>query len=159
MPVTPNSSTPIAPVRFGVRIIERPLEHHRRAAGEQRRVDHVAVADDPADVGRRPPDVGRLQPEAPPPHAEDVDLVAAVGVDRQLRLGGRPRRGQDEGRLVRLHRLPSRRSARRRRDRNCVPRHVAARARSGAGPSVRCRTMTRSTVRSADDALDGRVPL
>ena len=88
----------------GVRVVERALEHDRRAAGDQRRVDHVAVADDPADVRGRPPDVVRLQPEAPAAHAGDVDLIAAVRVDRQLGLGGRARGGQDERRLVGLHR-------------------------------------------------------
>ena len=32
-----------------------------------------------------------------------MDLIAAVGVNRQLGLGGRARGGQDKGRLVRLH--------------------------------------------------------
>ena len=60
------------PVGVGVRVIERALECDRRAPDEQRRVDHVAVADDPTDVGRRPPDVGRPQAKAPFPHRDHV---------------------------------------------------------------------------------------
>jgi hypothetical protein len=92
-----------APVRVGVRMVERAFEGDRRAAGQQRRIDHVAVADDPADVGGGPPDVGRLQAEAPAAHARDVHLIAAVRVDGQLGRGGGPRRREDECRGVRLH--------------------------------------------------------
>ena len=144
MPVTPNSSTPIRQFVSGVRIVERAFEHHRRAAGNQRRVDHVAVADDPADVRGRPPDVVRLQPEAPPAHADDVDLIAAVGVDRQLRLGGRARGGED------VRRLRSPPSARSRCPDSPPPRGMrptSRRGRDASGPaaSVRWSTMTRST--------------
>ena len=41
-------------------MIERALESDGRAPREQRCVDHVAVADDPADVRGRPPHVRRL---------------------------------------------------------------------------------------------------
>src|SRR5262249_54879183 len=47
------------PDQAGRRVVDRPLEGDRAAAGQQWRVDDVAVADYPADVGGRPPDVAR----------------------------------------------------------------------------------------------------
>src|SRR5262249_29319265 len=69
----------------------------------QRRVNDVAVADDPADVGCRPPDVFRLEAEAPPRHADDMDLIAAMRVNRELGPSRRSRGGQNEGWFVRFH--------------------------------------------------------
>ena len=86
-------------------MIERALEGDRGAAGEQRRVDDVAVADHPPDVAGRPPDVGLLEPEHPLGHGVDVDLVGTVGVDGELGLGGGAGGGQDVGRLVGLQLL------------------------------------------------------
>ena len=45
----------------------------------------------------------RRRPEDPAAHRGDVDLVAAVDVDGQLRLRGRPRRREDVRGLVGLH--------------------------------------------------------
>ena len=148
MPVTPNSSTARASCPRA-RVVERALEHHRGAAGQERRVHHVAVADDPADVGGRPPDVGRLQPEAPPAHAGDVHLIAAMRVHGQLRLRRRAGRGENQGRLVGLH-LDVRRSTglspRREKvipaeDRSCLAFRRAVRS----GLTVRASTTTCST--------------
>jgi hypothetical protein len=91
------------PVRIRLRIVECTLKSNRRAADQERRVDHVAVADDPADVRCRPPHVSRLQAKAPLSHAHDVHLIAAVRVNGELRLRGRSRGGEDERRLVGLH--------------------------------------------------------
>ena len=88
-------------VRLGK--VERPLVGNGGAAEQQRGVDDVAVADDPADVRRRPPHVVGPQPEHPVAHAADVDLVRTVGVYHQLRRGGGARGGQDVGRIVGLH--------------------------------------------------------
>ena len=119
-----------SPVRVGLRKVERALEDDARAAGEQRTVDDVAVADDPADVGGRPPDVRRPQREHPAAHAVDVHLVPAVRVHRQLRPRGRARRREDEGRLVRLHGRPvARLSAAARQE--IGPADVARLSRSG----------------------------
>ena len=96
------------PVGFGVGMIERALEHDGRAADEQRRIHHVAVADDPADVGSGPPHIGRLHAEAPPSHADDVDLIAAVRVDGELGLRGGAGGRENPGRLVGLHPLARR---------------------------------------------------
>ena len=85
------------------RVVDRPLVGDRRATGDERGVDDVAVADHPTDVGCRPPDVVGPETEDPATHRGDVDLVSAVGVDRQLRPGGRAGGGEDEGRLVGLH--------------------------------------------------------
>ena len=147
-------------VRLGV--VEGPLEHHRRAADEQGRVHHVAVAHDPADVRRRPPDVVGPQAEAPAGHARDVHLIAAVGVDRELGLGGGPRRGEDERGLVRLHRDPVARVAGPSRE-EVAPRHlrrrVEGRRRVGAlqhhDPLHR---VPRSAQRVVDDRLQRHVP-
>src|SRR6266536_2469302 len=87
-------------------VVEGALERERGAARQQRRVDDVAVADDPADVGGGPPDVALVQAEAPAPHRVDVHLVPAVDVHRELRLRRGARGGEDERRLVRLHLHP-----------------------------------------------------
>src|SRR3712207_7041227 len=83
-------------------MVERSLVRDRRAAGEERGVDDVAVPDYPADVRGRPPDVVGAEPEAEASHRVDPDLVAAVRMDGELRLRRRPRRGEDECGLVRL---------------------------------------------------------
>ena len=73
------------------------------AAYQQRGVHNVAVAHYPSDVRGRPPDVGGFHAEAPARHAGYAHLVSPLGVDRQLRLGGRAGGGQDIGCLVGLH--------------------------------------------------------
>jgi hypothetical protein len=65
----------------------------------------VAVTDHPSDVGRGPPHIALAQAEDPISHGVDVDLVAAVRMDRQLRPGRGARGGQDERRLVGLQPL------------------------------------------------------
>ena len=107
-----------------MRVIQRPLEDHGGAAGHERRVHHVAVADDPADIGRRPPHVGRLETEAPAAHADHVDLVAAVCVDRELRFRRRAGGGKNERRLVGFHRHMVAALAGRPGEKR-LPRHVA----------------------------------
>ena len=96
--------TPLAlddrPRRVGVRVVERALVGDRRRAGHERRVDDVAVADDPADVGRRPPGLAGAEAEHPVAHRGDVDAVAAVAVDGELGLGRRAGRREDERRIV-----------------------------------------------------------
>ena len=75
------------------------LVEDRRAAGEERRVDDVGMADDPADVGGRPEHVARVRVvdvrHAPPQR----DGVAAVVADDALRHAGRPRRVEDVERV------------------------------------------------------------
>ena len=91
--------------------VRRPLVQHRRRRVAQRPVDDVAVAGDPADVGRAPVDVAlRLQVEDVPVRRRDADEIAARRVDDALRLRGRPRRVHEEQQILRVHRL--RRAAR-----------------------------------------------
>ncbi len=89
------------PRRVGVRMIERALEGDRRRSGDQWRIDDVAVADDPTDVRGRPPRLACPQAEHPVAHRRDVDPVAAMAVDRELRLGRRAGRREDEGGIAR----------------------------------------------------------
>src|SRR3981081_4219324 len=51
------------PAGHGGGMVEPSLVGDGGAAHEERAEDDVAVADDPADVGRRPPDVARPQAE------------------------------------------------------------------------------------------------
>ena len=95
-----------APVGLGPRMIERAFEDHascsRRAAARR-----------PCSCGRRSSrcrDVAHqtssgFRPKHHRPMLRDVDLIAAMRVDRQLRLGGRARCREDVRRLVRLHPL------------------------------------------------------
>ena len=57
---------------------------------EERRVDDVGVADDPADVGSRPVDLARIDPVDVLHRPGERDRVAAVVADDALRLAGRP---------------------------------------------------------------------
>jgi hypothetical protein len=86
-------------------MVEGPLEGDRRAAGQERRVDDVAVTDDPTDVRGRPPDVVLPQAEDPVPHGVDVHGVGPVRVHRQLGFRRGARGGQDVERFVGLHPL------------------------------------------------------
>src|SRR5436309_1056995 len=54
------------------------------------------VADEPGLTG------GWAKPDHPASHGDDVDLIAAVRVDGELRRRGRATRRENEGRLVRL---------------------------------------------------------
>ena len=84
----------------GVRRPDRlAFVEHRRGAVQQRSVDDVAVADGPADVGRRPEDLAGTD-------AEDVrhaplqrDRVPAVVAHDALRNAGRARRVVDVERI------------------------------------------------------------
>ncbi len=84
------------PHRVGVGVVDRTLVGEGRGTCHQRRVDDVGVADGPADVGRRPPGLALPETEHPIAHRCDVDGKATVGVDGELRLGGRARGGEDE---------------------------------------------------------------
>ena len=88
-------------VRVGM--VDRALEGDGGCACEQGSIDDVGVADYPTNVGGGPPDVGVAQSEAPLAHAVYADLVAAVRVDDEFRLGGGARSGEDVGGLVGFH--------------------------------------------------------
>ena len=83
-------------------MVERALVCDGGGADEERREDDVAVPDDPTDVARRPPDVTLAKAKHPLRHRIDVDLITAVRVHRELRLGGGAARREDVRRLVRL---------------------------------------------------------
>lgn len=91
----------------GSRVVEGALVDDRGAAGQQRPVHDVAVADDPADVRGRPPHVVGAKAEAPASHGVDVDLVGPVRVHGQLGPRGGAGGGQDVGGLVGFHRHPA----------------------------------------------------
>ena len=81
-----------APERAGVRGADRlALVHDRRAAVQQRRVDDVGVADDPADVGGGPIDLARLDAVKVFHGPFERDHVAAVVAHHALRHAGRAR--------------------------------------------------------------------
>ena len=80
------------PPAVAVREVRRALVHHAGRAVAERAVDDVAVAGDPADVGRAPEDVGlRLQIEDVVVRRRDADQIAARRVRDPLRLRGRAR--------------------------------------------------------------------
>ena len=81
------------PVLVGV--LRHALEHDRRGAVDQGAVDDVAVAGDPADVGRAPVDVVGLEVEDVVMRERGTDCVTAGGVDDALGLGRGPRRVED----------------------------------------------------------------
>jgi len=54
-------------------MVEGAFEDDSRRTGNERRVNHVAVADDPADVGHRPPHLSLPESHQPSPHGGDVD--------------------------------------------------------------------------------------
>ena len=89
-----------APERAGVRRADRlALVEHRGAAVEQRRIDDVAVADHPADVGRRPPGLARLDAVEVLHRPFQRDHVAAVVAHHALRPAGRARGVEDVERI------------------------------------------------------------
>ena len=77
----------------------------RRRAVDQRRVDDVRVADDPADVARREHRLARRDAEDPAHRRRERDRVAAGVALHALRLAGRARRVEDVRRLGRLEPL------------------------------------------------------
>ncbi len=102
----PGSGSPSIP-RVG-----RPFVQHGRHPAQQRRVDDVAVADDPADVARgedrataghrvhRAVDAGRIEDVLD--RRRERDRVAAGVALHALRRAGRAARVEDVARLVRL---------------------------------------------------------
>ena len=125
-------------------MIQCSFERHGRAARDERRVHHVAVADDPADIGRGPPDIGRLQAKTPAAHAADVHLVAAMRVHGQLRLGGRAGGRKNVRWLVRFHRHAIARLSRPARH-EVVPGEIPAILHRHAASPVRFSETTCST--------------
>ena len=107
------------PPAAAVRGLRRALVHDRRRPVGQRPVDDVAVAGDPADVGRRPEDVVvGLEVEGRPVRVGDLGQVAAGGVQDALRLRRRPGRVHDVERVLGVEGLAARArstAARRRR--------------------------------------------
>ena len=94
-----------APEGAGIRRSDRlALVHHRRAPGQERRVDDVGVADDPADVGRGPEDVAGVGVVDVRHRPLQGDRVAAVVADDALRPSCRARRVQDVERIGRRDR-------------------------------------------------------
>ena len=79
------------------------LVEDRRAALEERRVDDVRVADDPADVGRGPVGLARADAVDVLHGPLERDGVAAVVADDALRHARRPRRVEDVERIGRGH--------------------------------------------------------
>ena len=135
-----------APERARVGRADRlPLVEHRRAAVQERRVDDVRVADDPADVRRRPVHLARLDVVDVLHRPRERDRVAAVVAHDPLRLAGRPRRVEDVERVGRLDGTqsaglgvaPPRRSSRGRARRRAPPRASAAGGRCSARASTR----------------------
>ena len=82
--------------RSNAGIIERAFVHHRGRAGGERAVDDVAVAGDPADIGRAPIGVFIAQVEDPLHGRGDVREIAAGGVQNALGLAGGPGRIKHE---------------------------------------------------------------
>ena len=84
-----------------VGIVRRALVHDAGRAVRERPVDDVAVAGDPADVGRAPVDVlVRLQVEDVRCVNADAEQVAARRVEDALRLRRRARRVEHEERVL-----------------------------------------------------------
>ena len=93
------------PVAGAVGIGGHPLEHHGGRAIGERPVHDVAVAGDPADVGRAPEDVAAVDVEHVLVGHRHREQVAGGGVHDAFGLAGRARRVQDEQRIFRVHGL------------------------------------------------------
>ena len=93
------------PETRAVRPGRHAFEHQRRRAVRKRTIDDVAVAGDPAHIGRAPVDVAILVVEDILVRHRGVDHVAAGGVQHALRLAGRPGGIQDEHRVFGVHLL------------------------------------------------------
>ena len=94
-----------APIDAGVRRADRlALEQDGRVAGQQRRIDDVGMADDPADIGRGPEDLARLDAidvlHGPVQHHH----VAAIVPHHALGLAGRAGGVEDVERVERADR-------------------------------------------------------
>ena len=82
-----------------VRIRRHAFEHDLGRAERERPIRDVAVAGDPADVGRAPEHVGRLPVEGPLHGLRGPQQIAAGAVLHALRLAGGAGRVQDEERM------------------------------------------------------------
>ena len=121
-----------------VGVVRSPLPHHRGRAVEQRPVDDVGVAGDPADVGRAPVHVLLgLEVEDVLVRPGDAGQVAAGAVLDALRLGGRAGRVEDVERVLGVER---------RRPRSPRTRPRSPRRRRGRGPRS-CRRRRRCCAR------------
>ncbi len=124
------------PPAFLVGEIGRALVDHARGGVAERPVDDVAVARDPADVGRAPADVALgLQVEDVVVRRRDADEVARGRVDDSLRLRGRAGRVHQEEEVLRVHRLTR---ARRRIVGHCQLVEPAYRGRPASAHRRRC---------------------
>ncbi len=93
------------PERARVRRPDRlALVEHGGTAVQQRRVDDVGVADDPADVGRRPPHLARLDPVDVVHRPFQRDRMATVVTHDPLRPAGGARGVEDVERVGGRHR-------------------------------------------------------
>src|SRR3974390_251454 len=89
-----------APKRAGIWGADRfALVEDRGAAVEQRRIDDIAMADHPADLGSRPPDVACIDAVEMLHRPLERDHVAAIVTYHTLRHAGRARRVQDVERI------------------------------------------------------------
>ena len=93
------------PPAVGVRVGGPALEHERGGPVEQRPIDDVRVAGDPARVGGAPPAVLVLDVEDVLERGVDADHVAAVGVQDGLGLAGGAGGVEDVERVFGVHHL------------------------------------------------------
>ena len=91
------------PPAVGVGMVGRTLVHEAGGAQDQRRIDNVAVAGDPARIGRAPPAILFLDVEDPLQGGAGVDLIAAMRVQQSLWLAGSAGRVKDEQRILGIH--------------------------------------------------------
>jgi hypothetical protein len=91
------------PEAAGVGIRRDAFEDDLGAAERERPVGDVGVAGDPADVGGAPEDVVGLEVEGPLRRQRRVQQVAARRVLDALGLAGRPRRVEQEQRMLGEH--------------------------------------------------------
>ena len=94
-----------APKAIRLRPVRRPFVHQGRRAIGQRAVDDVAVAGDPADVGRAPKDVFLAKIEDVLGRDGDAKQIAAGSVKNALRFAGRSAGVKDEKRMFAVERL------------------------------------------------------
>ena len=93
-----------APPAVELRIIGSAFVHHAGRAGRERPVDDVAVAGDPADIGRAPVGVFFLEIEDPLHGRGDVREIAAGGVQNAFGLAGGARRIKHEQGMLAIER-------------------------------------------------------
>ena len=88
-----------------IRIIGNAFEHQAGGAVEERTIDDVGMAGDPADVRGAPEDLAGAIIEDVMEGRRGPHGIAARGVEHALRLSRRSRRVQDEQRILGRHRL------------------------------------------------------